>query len=682
MNLTLVVLTLLWVALTVPLAFSQSTLFQRDVLTMHAPYKALTAAHSVLDPPYFAPELSLGHNVRGNPNALPLYPGNLLYRLLPFWSAFNLHYMLHWALAFFGMWRLAAQLGSSRSACCLGAITYVGSGWMLSNLTFYNLLTLAAWWPFVMLGVARADRRGIALAGAASALAILGGEPVTLVIVAVTLVVVGFEQHGLVRGLKRSTLALGLGALVALPQIVATWRVLPFTWRGAVGAGSELYFLHPLRLLELLIALPFGLPSELGVDRFLEGRIAAGTPFNYSLSLGVVALVLAALAWRHHRGWTGLCLAGLALALVGGVLEPALQAISGGLFRYPEKFVALSAISLPILAARGVDRLRATPSEGSRLWIVVAVGLGITGLAILALGRQWTAWLAVDDPESLVEAIGARPAWRALAHAGVGCVALACAWLGLRRGLTWHLLPLQCLALLPLAVLYQTDALEHYVDAPWAHSPATTRVLSSTYDPVLGTPPPTYFSEEQSRRLLTRIAHQDLDYPTGVRQGLEYPVMPDLEGLSLPPVTTVHRRLPRLPWERKLAWLRTFGIDTITLPTDQPAPGLRLLGQATRAGVVTGLFRLGGSAPSIWWPGHVQAVTSAPDAIEWGGNSSGPDRRCRRSTRSRPRPGRVERAADGHRNARSTLVSHGEYRRPRRHSSSFPPSVEGADDDR
>ena len=68
----------------------------------------------------------------------------------PFWSAFNLHYTLHWLLAGWGMGCLGLRLGLA--GALLAAITWAGSGWMLSALTFYNLLTVAAWWPWVLCG--------------------------------------------------------------------------------------------------------------------------------------------------------------------------------------------------------------------------------------------------------------------------------------------------------------------------------------------------------------------------------------------------------------------------------------------------------------------------------------------------------------------------------------------------
>ena len=99
---------LLWLWVTVPLALGERTLYLRDVFTTHMPLKAFGAAELRQGRiPAFNPTWALGQPFRGNPNALPFYPGNVLYLVLPFWSAFNLHYALHWLLAALAMAALA-----------------------------------------------------------------------------------------------------------------------------------------------------------------------------------------------------------------------------------------------------------------------------------------------------------------------------------------------------------------------------------------------------------------------------------------------------------------------------------------------------------------------------------------------------------------------------------------------
>ncbi|HEX5759492.1 MAG TPA: hypothetical protein VF121_09885, partial [Thermoanaerobaculia bacterium] len=178
----------LWLWIALPLALGRRTLCYRDVFATHLPLKAFGAAELRAGRvPAFNPTWGLGQPFRGNPNALPFYPGNALYLALPFWSAFNLHYALHWLLAALGMRALARALGQGPGAALVAAITYAGSGWVMSGLSFYNLLAVSAWWPFALWGAVRGGRRGVALGGAACGMALLGGEPVTAALGAVPL---------------------------------------------------------------------------------------------------------------------------------------------------------------------------------------------------------------------------------------------------------------------------------------------------------------------------------------------------------------------------------------------------------------------------------------------------------------------------------------------------------------
>ena len=138
----------LWVAWTLPLALEERTLTLRDVLRTHAPYKAFGArALAAGEIPAIDPEWGMGQPFAGNPSTLAFYPGNLLYLALPFWSAFHLHFALHWLLGFFGMRALARALGQSDGAALLAALTWSASGYVLSTLSFYNLIGVAAWAP-------------------------------------------------------------------------------------------------------------------------------------------------------------------------------------------------------------------------------------------------------------------------------------------------------------------------------------------------------------------------------------------------------------------------------------------------------------------------------------------------------------------------------------------------------
>lgn len=634
-RLVLLTVLLLWLGVTLPVALGWETLHQRDVFTTALHLKAFGAQELAQGRiPAFNPRWGLGLPFRGNPNALAFYPGNLLYLVLPFWSAFNLHYMLHWLLAFVGFAALARRLGLSADASLLAAMVYGGSGWMLSTLTFYNLLTVAAWWPLVLLGAVVGGRRGVAVGGIACGLALLGGEPLTAALGLVPLIGLAIRHHGGRGGLVTATAIGALGLAIALPQVVATARVIDYSYRFVHGvdlSSAGVFSLHPLRLVEWLVPLPFGQPDGLGAAGYWARRLAADLPWTYSLHFGVVGLVLAAAGARRSRRWVGLAVLGVALAICGRLAPDAMVGLSAGLFRHPEKLLFWTYLALPVIAGRGLDGM----AQHRRPAMRTALGVALLALALvplaLAFGDGWIGWLAPRLDAAGVAAVAAWqiPAW-VFALTLTAAIAAAAAW-ACRQRSAGLLLTLQLLALLPLGPLLATDSTAPYRrPAAWATGlPPGARVLSATYDSALrprGTLDPEYtLAVDSTRAALRRIGHLDLDFPTGMGAGLSYPLVPDLEGLQTPFAPGVYGALRGLGAEGRRSWLRALGVQAVTATGDPPAAGLRRLSSTLRRGVPTHLYAVHRPAPPVWWPREVvvaasprqglRSVTAAADAV-------------------------------------------------------------------
>ncbi|HEY5725368.1 MAG TPA: hypothetical protein VIX40_05390, partial [Methylomirabilota bacterium] len=275
-----------WGAVSLPLLAGQRTLLARDVFSTHFQLKAFGARELQQGRiPALEPEWALGQPYRGNPNASAFYPGNLLYLALPFWSAFNAHFVLHWLLALFAMRALGRALGMEEASAFLAALSYAAGGWVLSALTFYNLVVLAAWWPWALWGAVRGGRRGIAVGGIACGMALLGGEPVSAALGVVPLVVFAAEGRGW-WGATRTAVTIGVvGCAIASPQIVATARVIGFTFRGShgliVGASRDAWPL--VRALEALLPLPFGWPWHVDGRGFWGWRWVPALPLISTL---------------------------------------------------------------------------------------------------------------------------------------------------------------------------------------------------------------------------------------------------------------------------------------------------------------------------------------------------------------------------------------------------------------
>lgn len=599
---------LLWLWVTVPLALGGRTLYLRDVFTTHVPLKAFGADELRQGRiPAFNPTWALGQPFRGNPNALPFYPGNVLYLVLPFWSAFNLHYALHWLLAALAMAALARGLGLGAAAALVAGLTYAGSGWILSGLTFYNLLAVSAWWPLVMLGAVKGGRRGIAFGGLACGLALLGGEPVTAALGTVPLLLAAFQRHGWRRGMATVLGIGGLGLLIALPQIVATARILGFTTRGALGGGAGRFHLGAARLIELIIPFPFGLPWDVGRAGYRAWDDQPGLPYVLTLHLGIVALWLALLGARRARGWALLATSGLVLAWAGALGGDALAVLSGGLVRYPEKLLVWTALAAPLLAGWGLERVLENP----RAWRGAAAG---AGLSLMAAGTAF----ATGVP-------GGR--------AGIWTVSLvlAAAFLGLaavaaRRGSAAGLAAAQLAALLPLGGLVATAPVSDFAPSSWVRllGPGAQVVLSNLASP-LGERESRYELPDPSYRTLVRLGSFDLGPAPGVLHGLRYPLAHDLDGLYSPLSSLVLTNLPRLDWVARANWLRALGTTAAVLEESPGTAELRLAASQERLGGTSRLFLVRDPAPPAGWPRSVipaanpveafRAVSRSPDPV-------------------------------------------------------------------
>jgi hypothetical protein len=622
----------LWAWVALPAIAGRRTFFLRDVFTTHLILKAFGARELAAGRiPAVDPAWGLGQPFRGNPNALPYYPGNLFYLVLPFWSAFNLHYALHWLLALFAMAALARGLGQGTPGALLAGITYAGSGWMLSALSFYNLVTVAAWWPLVLLGAVLGGRRGVALGGIACGLAILGGEPVAAALGLVPLLLMAVERQGGKRGLATAAAIVALGAAIALPQLVAFLEVLPATVRGGLGmtaAQAADYALNPWRLLELLLPFPFGRPAWIGPQGVWAVSILPAVPLFLTLYPGIVGLWLAGFGARRHRAWALLAAAALGLAIVGRAGGPALARLSFGLFRFPEKFLFLFALALPLLAGWGLDALldgvpaargwrrRAAIGGGLALAIGALMKLGTPGLLAAAAPR-----LAPAARETALGLLAAQLGGWAFALAVTGAALVAAAWAA-GRGRGALLAALQLAVLAQLWPLVVTDRTAPYREtAPWArrlqatlgHPPAALDELTVAPH---WQPEPPYRLPPGPHAVAERIKAADLGPSPGLLHGLTYPLAPDLEGMQTLPFHRLLTPLPHRGWAERALWMRLTGVEAAVLFEDPGVPELSLVDRAQRYGVESRLYAVRDPAPLAWWPGRTVVAADPAAARE------------------------------------------------------------------
>ena len=132
-------------------------------------------------PPLWEPEENSGMPLLGNPTAAVLYPGKLIYAILPYPWAVRVYIMAHFALAFLAMLITVRAWQVSWVGSGVAALTYAFGAPVLFQYCNVIYLVGAAWLPLGFLAVERWVRQGSrwALLGLAIVLAMqtLGGDP-------------------------------------------------------------------------------------------------------------------------------------------------------------------------------------------------------------------------------------------------------------------------------------------------------------------------------------------------------------------------------------------------------------------------------------------------------------------------------------------------------------------------
>ena len=349
--------------------------------------------------PLWNPYNSCGLPFLAQWNTLTLYPCSLIYLLLP----------LTWSLAFFclahlfwgglGMYFLAYHWTQHRLAAGLAGVIFAFNGLTLNFLMWPSHVATFSWLPWVLWLGPRACREGgktLVWATLAAAMQMLAGGPETILVTWLLLLVLAGGDWVREKG-QRGRLVLrllGMGVLVAMTcaaQLLPFLELVAHSQRDA-GYGSADWAMPASGWANFLVPLFRTIPTSQGL--FMQpGQYWTS---SYYAGIGTVLLVVVSV-WRV-RDWRVRVLAGLlALGLVlalgnSGLLYrwmrlciPAL-----GFVRYPVKFVILTLVLAPLLAAFGFAALAGKSRP---------VGRFEFGTAFVMLLLIWVVvWLAARLP--------------------------------------------------------------------------------------------------------------------------------------------------------------------------------------------------------------------------------------------------------------------------------------------
>ena len=402
-GLTLAFLLLVAVVWANPL-FVHRSFAGRDLIAYNLPTeKAIHDAYTRGHFPLWVEEISGGRPLLPNPNAGALYPVRMLLALFPFPIAAKLFPILHWALAGLGTLALARRLSVSRAGSWIAGVTYAFSGVVVSDVFFPHVLPGAAvmpWVVWVLVGAGAgtpspsfaARALGLSLLFAAS---ILSGDPFTFgMAILAGLGGIAFAAPRLERGALVGLLAVsvGLAALAALPQILATALWIPETHRAVTGVTwrEALQFsVSPWRFLELVVPYPFGPVWTNDIRTCWGWSLFSGKMMGLFLTLyaGSLSAIALGVTWplRTPAARLGRFLVAAAAVLSASwFLIPAAwrEHAAPVALRNPEKFALLLPFGLALLCGAALDALAARPRLPR--WIL-GVGVALTLAAVAAV---------------------------------------------------------------------------------------------------------------------------------------------------------------------------------------------------------------------------------------------------------------------------------------------------------
>ncbi len=442
-------------ALLVVALFADPLVFRRNFAGRDlAPYnlpmeKAIHDSYAQGRLPVWMNEISGGRPLLPNPNAGALYPVRALLSVFPFPTAMRLFPVFHWIAAGIGMIVFLTSLGASRAGAWIAAVTYVFSGVGMTEVFFPNLHPGMALLPWILWAIGRPTGSGsgrILLVSFLYGLIFLAGDVFTIGMALVSsLLWIFFEtaREEQPRALLTFAVSVGLAALLAAPQIVATALWIPETNRGVLGMKlyESLYFsIHPLRLVELVVPFPFG------ANWTLANADAWGWPVFRGKSVGMFTTLYAGafasmalfISRRERSKGFGFGRVLFALALVVSVapslIPRAWEKLASPLpLRNPEKFAVALVLALAVVTGLTFERLRAVPS--SRRWplaigILFTLSAGTAALFPDAAGRAAVGSVGADP--SMIP-IASRKLPGALAEAGLLWTATLVAFDLLRR---------------------------------------------------------------------------------------------------------------------------------------------------------------------------------------------------------------------------------------------------------
>lgn len=460
--------------------------YKGDLFVYHYPMKKVVRDMTFAEGlPQWNPAYHAGQPLAANPAYELFYPPQWLVLLPSYPFAFQLHILVHFAIAAIGMYLLLRELEVRAPAAILGAVTFAFGAPYLALLARLPFLFAMTWVPWVLLFTHRAvvnqRLRDIALGAMVFGMQALLGEPVTVLQTAALALVYGVVRasEARLKAAARVLAILAWGFVIAIVQLVPavdhardSVRREGFAWIYAANWSTP-----PVRLAELAYPQVFrAMATQDGsqaIRRLYPFRVQ---PFIAEIYLGLLIFVaaLAGLLRKVRGRWFVLAVLVVSLLLAFGHHAPLFKILfDAGLtksIRYPEKFLLSSLFVLIVWGAMIVDRLesdarlRRTAIALTIVWLLLGVFLWLT--VVVPNGTP---------PVAEAKALPWNPYWVMNLVRGAAVLALL---FTAARGAKWWPVAATVFVLADLSFMHKADAARasrHAFDEPKAARGITNR---------------------------------------------------------------------------------------------------------------------------------------------------------------------------------------------------------------
>ena len=298
-----------------PLFLSEGRLLYRDLLFGFLPNIKFILDSIANDGffPLWNRTILAGTPVIGDSTNGPIYPFNIIFYFfgpLHITEGYLFLYAFHWFSSYIAAYRILHRgMALPHQESLLLSLPFIWNGFAFSATCLpqitagmhASLWVVAAWSTFLRKG----GWGNFLVTAMALALPIYGGDPQFFLIAALILPVWSFFQT------RRTKLALSALAAIGLAVIFSAAQLLPMIPEALASARgmakislteAESWSLHPLRLLEVFFAYPWGLPADGATP--LELKLTNGVdpePFIFNIYGGVIYGALATLALTQIR---------------------------------------------------------------------------------------------------------------------------------------------------------------------------------------------------------------------------------------------------------------------------------------------------------------------------------------------------------------------------------------------